>query len=155
MLTVPKTSSTKPALDNGHWIFPEQMGGKEYSGFVYLIRDNYMGRFYLGKKSYRSTRGAKAGQEMNWRYYKSSSKLLKEMLGERPKSEFDFFVLEQYRTKGTLSYAETWSLCYVEAPTSELWYNHLIEKVSWRVKEPISERHKIRMNQIINMEQPS
>ena len=50
---------------------------------------------------------------------------------------------------GTLSYSETWSLCFVEAPTSTRFYNTLIEKVSWAVKEPISERHKERLAKIL------
>jgi hypothetical protein len=147
---IPKVNT----LNNGHWKFPEQMGASDYSGFIYIIRDNYMGRFYLGKKSYRSTKGAVRGQEMNWRYYTSSSNLMKEMFAERPRSEFDFFCVEQYKTRGTLSYAETWSLCHVEAPTTPTWYNHLIEKVSWNVKEPISSRHKERMSAIIRGETP-
>ena len=147
--TVSATVAKLGALNNGLWSFPEQMGGKEYTGFIYIIRDDYMNRFYLGKKNYRSTRGANKGKEMDWRRYTSSSKLVNEMFLERPKSEFSFFCVEQYKTKGTLSYAETWSLCHVEAPTTDDWYNGLIEKVSWKVKEPISLRHKDRMRRII------
>jgi hypothetical protein len=66
--------------------------------------------------------------------------------------EFDFICLEQYQTKGTLSYSETWSLCYVEAPTNDRWYNRLIEKVSWNVKEAITDRHKERLDAAIRME---
>jgi hypothetical protein len=94
-------------------------------------------------------RGKNAGKESDWRRYMSSSKLLAEMMQERPKEEFEFICIEQYKTKGTLSYAETWSLCFVEAPTSVRWYNKLIEKVSWNVKEPITLRHKQRLNEII------
>ena len=126
------------------------MGGKEYVGFIYVIRDPYMRRLYLGKKTYRGSGKYNKGVESNWRRYKSSSKLLKEMLEERPLSDFEFICIEQYRTKGTLSYSETWSLCLVEAPTSDLWYNRLIEKVSWNVKEPISDRHKDRLNKVIS-----
>jgi len=141
----------KKKFDNGHWKFPEQMGSKEYVGFIYLIRDNYLGRFYLGKKAYRGSRGKNEGKESDWRHYVSSSKLLKEMWKERPIEEFEFITLEQYRTKGTLSYAETWTLCFVEAPTSVTWYNKLIPKVAWSVKEPISNRHKERLDAMIRM----
>jgi hypothetical protein len=136
-------------FDNGHWIFPEQMGNGV--GFIYIIRDNYLERFYLGKKLYYGHGKLNHGKESNWRKYTSSSKLLAEMLKERPKEEFDFVCLEQYKTKGTLSYSETWSLCLVEAPTNSKWYNKLIEKVSWNVKEPISERHKQRLLDTINL----
>ncbi len=136
-----------PRFDNGHWSFPEQMGNGV--GFIYVIYDTVLQRAYLGKKNFRSMRGKNVGKESDWRRYLSSSKLLAEMMQERPKKEFEFICIEQYKTKGTLSYSETWSLCLVEAPTSVKWYNSLIEKVSWNVKEPITARHKQRLNEII------
>ena len=139
-------------FDNGHWKFPEQLM-IDYSGFIYVIRDNILRRFYLGKKTFRHQRGQNKGKEMpGWRKYKSSSPLLKELFAVRPiYDEFGFIVLEQYKTKGTLSYGETWTLCHVEAPTNLTWYNTRIEKVSWPVKEGISERHKDRLSDVINM----
>jgi hypothetical protein len=130
---------------NGHWDFPEKMGCPEYVGFIYVIKDTYFDKLYLGKKLYRGTGNLNKGVESDWKKYISSSKAVREMLFNRPKEEFQFICIEQYRTKGTLSYAETWSLCRVEAPTSARWYNRLIEKVSWAVKEPISKRHKERL----------
>ena len=132
---------------NGHWDFPEQMGNGV--GFIYVMFDTILNRAYLGKKLYRSNSVAKRGKESDWRSYVSSSNLLKEILKERPLSEFEFICIEQYQTKGTLSYAETWSLCYVEAPTSVSWYNTLIEKVSWPVKESITFRHKQRLSEVM------
>ena len=152
---IPRIAAEKrvavPKFDNGHWHFPEQMGGK-HVGFIYVIRDKVLKRFYLGKKSYYGTGKLNKGKDSNWRKYVSSSNLLKEMFEERPLSEFEFVVLEQYKTKSTLSYSETWSLCLVEAPTSVMWYNTLIEKVSWTVKEPISERHKDRLAKLMAWE---
>ena len=149
--SVPKVEPLKlPKFNNGHWHFPEQMGNG--IGFIYVIRDKELQRFYLGKKLFVGTGKLNKGKESNWRKYSSSSKLLAEMFKERPKEEFDFICVEQYKTKGTLSYAETWSLCLVEAPTSNLWYNTLIEKVSWSVREPISERHKERLARIRDWE---
>ena len=134
-----------PALkfDNGHWAFEEQMG--KGVGFIYVIKDKYLNRLYLGKKTYYSAGKLTKGKESDWRRYKSSSKSLGEMFKERPREEFEFITIEQYTTKGTLSYSETWSLCLVEAPTSKDWYNTLVEKVSWPVKEAITERHKNRL----------
>jgi hypothetical protein len=137
------------SVHNGHWIFPEKLGGPEYVGFVYAIFDSYLKRGYIGKKSFRGAGVSNRGQESNWRRYTSSSKILTEMFKERPMEEFEFIVLEQYRTKGTLGYAETWSLCFAEVPTSLSWYNTRIEKVSWAVKEPVTERHKSRLKQLI------
>lgn len=92
------------------------------------------------------------GTPADWKYYVSSSNLMGELLKVRPRNEFDFVCLEQYKTKGTMSYAETWSLCFVEAPTTLMFYNTRIEKVSWTVKERITERHKDRLIRAINWE---
>ena len=138
--------------DNGHWSFPEQLG-PPYVGFLYLIRDNYMEKFYLGKKFFLGHGKLNYGKDSGWRKYKSSSKILKDIFKERPLDEFDFIALEQYTTKGTLSYAETWTLCNVEAPTNDLWYNYLIGKVWWKIKEPITERHKERLERAMNFEE--
>lgn len=152
MGAVPKLSEERkivlPNFDNGHWHFPEQMGGKGYVGFIYVIRDKELKRFYLGKKNFFGAGKLNKGQVSNWRKYLSSSKLLAEMFEERPKEEFEFVCLDQYKTRGGLSYAETWSLCLVEAPTTKNWYNTLIEKVSWSVSEPVSQRHKERLQRL-------
>lgn len=134
-------------FDNGHWLFPEQMG--EGVGFIYVIRDRVLRRCYLGKKLYYGAGKLNKGKESHWRRYTSSSKVLGELLKVRPREEFEFICLEQYKTKGTLSYSETWSLCRVEAPTSNEWYNTLIEKVSWPVKEKITKRHKERLERVL------
>lgn len=147
-----KTGATQ--FNNGQWNFPEQMGKakpgeKDYVGFIYCIYDAYLNRGYIGKKSFLSNGTLNKGKETDWRRYRSSSSLLKEVMDARPKEEFEFICLEQYTTKGTLSYSETWSLCLVEAPTSTRFYNTRIEPVSWVVKEPISDRHKHRLNDIL------
>jgi len=46
--------------------------------------------------------------------------------------------------------AETWSLCNVEAPTKDIWYNKRIEKISWKVSEQITDLHKGRLLKTIN-----
>jgi hypothetical protein len=136
---------------NGIWSFPENLNSKTHKGFVYLIRDPYMKSFYLGKKKFM---GIKDGRpyESDWQNYKSSSKLLKEMLKERPLSDFEFIILETYKTIGTLSYSETWSLCLIEAPTRADFYNKRIEAVSWKVIEPITDRHKDRLKRALAWE---
>ena len=135
-------------FDNGHWLFPEQLG--DGVGFIYVIRDHVLRRCYLGKKQFVGAGKLNKGKESNWKKYTSSSTVLNALLKERPRDEFEFIAIEQYRTKGTLSYSETWSLCLVEAPTSRDWYNTLIEKVSWPVKEGVTARHKERLQMVIN-----
>jgi len=148
---LPKINVPINQFSNGHWKFPEQMGQlyKPYVGFIYIIYDTYLNRAYLGKKQYVGRGSLNKGIESNWKKYVSSSALLKELISVRPKEEFEFICLEQYETMGTLSYSETWSLCLVEAPTSERFYNRLIEKVSWPVKEKITDRHKERLNKVL------
>jgi hypothetical protein len=147
------TINTQKTIHNGHWLFPNQMGDPAYVGFIYLIRDNYLKRFYLGKKLYYGSGNMNKGKESNWKSYITSSKFFKEVFIQRPKEEFDFICLEQYKTRGTLSYAETWTLCFVEAPTNKNWYNTRIEQVSWSVKEPITDRHKQRLKDALNFKQ--
>jgi hypothetical protein len=139
--------------NNGRWSFPEQMGEKPYTGFVYVIRDTYLQKFYLGKKFYQATdRLTKKKKESNWKTYLSSSGTLAKMLEERPLDEFEFICLEQYKMRGAVSYAETWSLCHVEAPTTDTWYNKRIEEISWNVKENITDRHKERLARVIALD---
>ena len=139
----PKISSNKP---NGIWDFPEQMGVGV--GFIYVIFDTVLKRAYLGKKSFTKTVKGRT-LESDWKDYKSSSKLVAELLSNRPLEEFEFICLEMYKTRGTLSYAETWSLCFAEVPTTRSWYNTRIEAVAWSVKEPVSTRHKERLLKIM------
>jgi len=128
------------------------MDKEQYVGFIYVIRDPFMKSLYLGKKLFKGTGKLNKGQESNWKTYCSSSKGISAMLEERPKSDFEFICVAQYKTKGALAYAETWSLCHVEAPTKKEWYNKRIEKISWKVTENITDKHKERLNRIINWE---
>ena len=146
---VPKTKGIS-RIHNGHWQFEEQMG--DGVGFIYVIRDMYMEKLYLGKKQYRVMRGVNKGKESNWKKYISSSKILQETFMNRPDEEFEFICLEEYKTKGGLRYAETWSLCYVDALCNSLWLNGQIEKITWKVTEPVTERHKANLNKILNWE---
>lgn len=131
------------SFDNGIWQFEEQMGiGK---GFVYVIRDKFMNRHYIGKKLFHDQRG----RPSDWRRYRSSSSILKEMFKIRPFTDFEFICLEQYKTLGAVSYAETWSLCRVQAPTTPEIYNTRIEAVAWKVTEAITARHLARLELIV------
>jgi hypothetical protein len=145
------SAAIKRLSPNGHWKFPEEMSVGGYTGFVYAIRDNIMERFYLGKKFYFSQKRGTKPAASNWKTYMTSSGTMADVFKHRPKDEFDFICLEQYKKRGAVSYAETWSLCHVEAPTSFTWFNQRIEKVSWPVSEPITDRHKERLKRVIAM----
>lgn len=132
---------------NGHWQFPEQMGG-DHVGFIYVIYDTVLHRAYLGKKFFVGHGIKNKGVDSGWRKYKGSSETLKEIFKHRPPEEFEFYCVEQYKAKGALAYAETWTLCHVEAPTTKHWYNTRIEAISWSVKERITDRHKAMIDTI-------
>ena len=105
---------------------------------------------YIGKKQYFGTGKENKGQETNWKWYTSSCKALQEAIKANGKEHFEFYVLDEYHVRGTLGFAETWSLMFVEAPANrDKWYNMLVGKISWTVKEAISEKHKARLHALI------
>jgi hypothetical protein len=140
---------------NGHWQFPEELGTKEYFGFIYIIRDVENNKLYLGKKNFRTMKKIEGttrrqSTDLNWRWYISSSDALSIAVKLHGKDKFEFVAIEQYKSKGALPYAETWSLMYAETPVrQDIWYNRLVNKVSWIVKEPITQRHKDRMHMML------
>ncbi len=124
--------------------------GAPFSGFIYVVYDRVMHKAYLGKKSYISKAKGQT-KESDWRHYKSSSVMLNQLLAERPAEEFQWICIEQYKAKGALSYAETYSACLAQTPTKKYWLNKRVEAVSWSVSEPITERHIQRLNEIIKL----
>jgi len=137
--------------ENGHWQFTEQLNANGKFGFIYFIRSLITNRCYIGCKRYVGTGVKNKGVESNWRIYTSSCKALCEEIKINGKENFEFIVLEEYAYRGTLTYAEVWSLMQVEALFhNTIWYNRLINKVSWVVKEKITQRHKDRLYEAIN-----
>ncbi len=136
---------------NGHWQYPTQMGGAEYVGFIYVIHDLFTNRMYLGKKDYFVKRGLKKGQPSDWRGYISSNKDLAATMESTGKESFDFYVLGEYKTASGLIYAETWSLCYVDAPCKTKWINKRVEEVSWFIKESVTAAHKKRLDELVSL----
>lgn len=137
-------------VGNGHWHFDERMGIGKQIGFIYIIRNSISGRCYIGKKFYRGTGKLNKGEPTNWPWYISSSKELSTDIKQLGKDSFEFICLEEYNSKGALSWAETFSICFVEAPSNQdKWYNCLINKVSWIVREPITQRHKDRLEALV------
>jgi len=146
------TTSKSKNKDNGHWNFTEQLDYNNAFGFVYLIKDTKNGMMYIGKKIFRGTGKINRGKPSNWRTYTSSSKDINALIEENGKDSFEFYVLDQYYTRGGLSWAETWSQCFVEVPTNNhIWYNRFIDKVQWRSSEEVSVRHRKRLNKLAGL----
>lgn len=150
----------KSALkENGHWSFPDKMFMGKQVGFVYGIRNRHNGMLYIGKKLYAGMGKLNKGQESNWKYYISSNKEIDAIVrllitsDLSAESIFDFVCLEEFNTKGGLSFAEVWCLVTAEVPSNRnLFYNSLINGVSWPVKERVSLRCKQRLLQFIKGE---
>jgi hypothetical protein len=86
------------------------------------------------------------GQASNWKTYTSSSSYLNDLIKEKGKDKFEFIILEEYHTVGGLSFAETWSQVFVETPSNnDEFMNRFIDKVTWKVTEPVTARHKRRL----------
>ena len=134
-------------VGNGHWNFDERLDPAKYVGFVYAIIDTKSGAFYIGKKNFWSKAGGRRF-ESNWKFYKSSSDTLQGYIKEDP-TAFTYHVLEQYTAVGALAWAETWSLCHVSAPTNTRCINKRIEGISWGVKEPVTSRHRKRIEELL------
>ena len=146
------TISKSQKKDNGHWLFPEQVKIENIFGFVYLIRNRKTNMMYIGKKIFRGTGKINRGKPSNWRVYTSSSKDINALIEERGIDSFEFYVLEQYYTRGGLSWSETWSQCHVEVPTNNhIWYNRFIDRVQWRSSEIVSLRHRKRLNKLAGL----
>lgn len=134
---------------NGHWIFDDILGQAGEFGFIYLIHDTCNDMMYIGKKQFRGSGKLNKGVESNWKWYTSSCKALQEAIKTYGKEMFKFYVIEQYKIRGTLGYAETWSLMHCETPANRnKWYNSLVNKISWPVKENISDKHRKRLHAI-------
>lgn len=137
-----------PISDTGHWSRSvRDLDPENAAGFVYMIIEKSTGKKYIGKKNFRG-RGAKnKGVESNWKSYSSSSKYLNELIKTHGKDAFEFIILEQYFTHGGLSFAEVWSQVVMETPSNnEEFINRFIDKVTWKVTEPVTSRHKKRLN---------
>lgn len=95
----------------GHWTFGRKFRASEWFGFVYCITRKSDGKFYIGKKQL-IVRGKKRskgyGKEHAWRTYTGSSENLKKDIKKLGKDAFDFEIVDLYKTKGGLYYAEAY-----------------------------------------------
>jgi hypothetical protein len=133
---------------NGHWTsVPKDLNPSKAVGFVYLIVDLEDNSKYIGKKLFRGRGKGNRGVESNWKTYTSSSVELNKRIKEKGISNFKFVILEQYFTVGGLSFAETWSQVVSETPSrNDEFLNRFIDKVTWKVTEPVTARHKQRLS---------
>jgi hypothetical protein len=142
------------AFDNGHWRFPKQLDYLKAHGFVYLVREMNTGQFYIGRKNFRSEAKATIGKQLDWRTYLSSSKKLQEKLEKMGLSKFEFYVLDQYYSKGGVGWAETWSQAFAATPVNPLCINRIVEGVTWKSTEDITPLHRERIREFLSGSRP-
>lgn len=141
-------------FDNGHWQFTKQLDYLKAHGFIYLVRERNSGLFYIGRKNFRSEAKATKGKQSNWRTYLSSSTKLQEKLNQIGIEKFDFYVLDQYYTKGGVGWAETWSQAFAATPVNPLCINRIVEGVTWKSTEDITPLHRERIRELLKGSRP-
>lgn len=138
-------------IETSHWdSLGLRLDPKHAVGFVYVIIDLETNQKYIGKKNYSGRGKLNKGQESNWKTYTSSSKYVNDQIALKGKEKFGFFIIEQYYTVGGLSFAETWSQVVYEIPCNNgEYFNRFIDKVTFKVTEPVTKRHKRILGKLI------
>jgi hypothetical protein len=141
----------------GHWKVynkhPSYFDNEKYFGFLYCIENKITNQFYIGKKQFfhHAKRSSKLyNKEMNWRSYTSSSLQLNKDIKEHGKNNFDFIIVDLYKTKGGLYYSEVYSQVVLNCLTERLednitplFYNRQIAAVRFIPKEPPTQNTKL------------
>lgn len=141
----------QPLTNNlGHWSIygnlPKDFEVKDYFGFVYIIKNNHTEQYYIGKKQFQhhgSKKSRHYGREMNWRNYTGSSAALNADIKKYGKDNFKFLMIDLYKTKGGMYYAEAYLQMILGCMTEYLsdkqtprFYNRQIAAIRFVPKEP-------------------
>jgi len=125
------------------WVYEglDELDLSDYYGFVYLIIDltnnkKYIGRKYLWSRRAKKIKGKRRRsitvKESDWRYYKSSSDVLKQQISEHGLNKFSFIILYFCKTKGMTNYSEVKEqfardVLYARLPNGDFeYYNNCI-----------------------------
>jgi hypothetical protein len=139
-----------PQSDIGHWKCSFEFEPSKWFGFLYCIQNTVTNQFYLGKKQFRNM-GKKSskhyGKEMSWRTYTGSSTHLNNDIKKYGHDKFKFVIIDVYKTRSGLSYAEAFVQMLVECMTTYLedgktprWYNRQVAAIRFVTKETPTER---------------
>ena len=146
-----KKKYTKPLLKDelGHWISKTNINPSESFGFLYCIQNTETNQFYWGKKQFfhgGKKKSVTYGKEMTWRTYTGSSVHLKADIAKQGHDKFKFEIVDVYKTKGGLYYAEAYSQMVSESMTEMLednktprFYNRQIAAIRFVPKETITD----------------
>jgi len=133
------------STDKGHWIHNKKFEPSDWFGFVYCIENKETNQYYIGKKQFWHGGRKKAktyGKAMSWKTYMGSSKTLKKDISKYGKSKFKFEMIDLYKTKGGLYYAEAYlqMVCgcmteYLSDSITPRFYNRQIAAIRFVPKE--------------------
>jgi len=149
-----KKKYTKPLLlsEIGHWKFSTKFNPCDWFGFLYCIRNTVTGQFYWGKKQFfhgGKKKSATYGKEMTWRTYTGSSVHLKADVAKYGHDKFTFEIVDLYKKKGGLYYAEAYCQMVSECMTEMLddgktprFYNRQIAAIRFVPSEAVSDKTK-------------
>jgi hypothetical protein len=141
----------------GHWEYPYKFDPEQWFGFVYCIENTATNQFYIGKKQlyHRGKKKSKTfGKEMSWRTYVGSSVNVKNDIKKYGKDAFKFEIVDFYKTKGGLYYAEAYlqmlSDCMTEYTQDgkPRFYNRQIAAIRFVPSEAPTNRTKSFINKI-------
>ena len=133
----------------GHWETKSMFNPSKNFGFLYCIENTVTGQFYWGKKQFfhgGKKKSATYGKEMTWRTYTGSSVHLKADITLHGHDKFNFEIVDVYKTKGGLYYAEAYAQMVSESMTEMLkdgktprFYNRQIAAIRFIPKEAVSD----------------
>jgi hypothetical protein len=106
---------------------------------------------YIGKKQFYhggKKRSKTYGKEMAWRTYVGSSSHVKKDIAKYGKENFNFEIVDLYKTKGGLYYAEAYLQMVCECMTSDKFYNKQIAAIRFVPKEDLTKRTRSYVNKI-------
>ena len=136
----------------GHWKSKVKFNPCDYFGFLYCIHNKVTNQFYWGKKQFFHGGKKKSktyGKEMSWRTYTGSSTHLKADIAKYGHDNFKFEIVDLYKMKGGLYYAEAYAQMLSECMTEMLedaktprFYNRQIAAIRFVPKEAVTEKTK-------------
>lgn len=141
----------------GHWEYPYKFDPEDWFGFVYCIENKSTNQFYIGKKQlyHRGKKKSRTyGKEMSWRTYVGSSEIVKADIKLYGKNSFKFEIVDFYKTKGGLYYAEAYLQMLSDSMTEyksnglPRFYNRQIAAIRFVPKEVPTKRTKLFINKL-------
>ena len=144
--------------DIGHWTHSSKFNPDSWFGFIYCIENLVTKQYYIGKKQLRHGGKKKSktyGKPMSWKTYVGSSTSLKKDIQQYGKDQFNFEIVDLYKTKGGLYYSEAYlqMLCdcmteYLEDGKTPRFYNRQIAAIRFVPSEAPSKKTKTYINKL-------